>query len=85
MANNVVLVSGVQQMANDLVIHVYVSIPFQILCPSGLLGNIKQSSLYYTVGPCWVSVLNMAVSTCQSQTPKLIFCTLETVTRNAGI
>ena len=85
MTNNVVLVSGVQQMANDSVIHVYVSIPFQILCPSRLLENIEQSSLYYTVGPCWLSVLNMAVCTRQSQTPKLIFCTLETVTRNAGI
>ena len=84
MANNVVLVSGVQQIANDSVIHVYVS-PFQILCLSRLLENIEQSSLYYTVGPCWLSVLNMAVCTCQSQTPKLIFCTLETVTRNAGI
>ena len=30
--------------------------------------NIEQSSLCYTVGPCWLSILNTAVCTCQSQT-----------------
>ena len=85
MTNNVVLVSGVQQMTNDSAIHVYVSILFQILCQFRLSQNIEQSSLYYTVGPCWLSVLNTVVCACQSQTPKLIFCTLETVTRNASI
>ena len=65
--NNVVLVSGVQQ--SDSVIHIHVSILFQILFPFRLLHNIEQSSLCYTVGPCWLSMLNIAVCTCQSQTP----------------
>ena len=65
--NNVVLVSGVQQ--SDSVIHIHVSLLFQILFPIRLLQNIEQSSLCYTVGPCWLSILNIAVCTCQSQTP----------------
>ena len=67
--NNVVLVSGVQQ--SDSVIHIHVSILFQILFPPRLLQNIEQCSLCYTVGPCWLSILNIAVCTCQSQTPIL--------------
>ena len=67
MINNVVIVSGVQQ--SDSVIHIHVSILFQILSPFRLLYNIEQSSLCYTVGPCWLSILNIAVRTCQSQTP----------------
>ena len=67
MINNVMLVSGVQQ--SDSVIHIYVSILFQILFPFKLLHNIEQSSLCYTVGPCWLSILNIAACTCQSQTP----------------
>ena len=66
MINNVVLVSGVQQ--SDSVINIHISILFQILFPFRLLHNIEQSSLCYTVGPCWLSILNIAVSTCQSQT-----------------
>ena len=49
--NNVVLISGTQQ--NNLIIHVFGSILFQILFPVRLLQNIEQSSLYYTVGPFW--------------------------------
>ena len=64
-----VLVSGVQQ--SDSVIHKHVSILFQILFPFGLLQSIEQSSLGHTVGPCWLSILNIAVCTCQSQTPNL--------------
>ena len=67
--NNVVLVSGVQQ--SDSVIHIHVSILFQILFPFRLLQNIEQSSLCYTVGHCWLYVLNIDVCTCQSQTPSL--------------
>ena len=63
MINNVVIVSGVQQ--SDSVIHVHVSILFQILFSFILLHNIEQSSLCYTVGPCWLSILNIAVCTCQ--------------------
>ena len=47
MINNVVLVSGVQQ--SDPVIHMYVSILFQILFPLRLLQNIEQSFLCYIV------------------------------------
>ena len=54
MINNVVLVSGVQQ--SDSVIHIHVSILFQILFPFRLLHNIEQSFLGDTVGPCWLSV-----------------------------
>ena len=87
MINNVVLVLGVQQ--SDLVIHmcIYicvcvcvcvcvcmsVSIVFQILFPFRLLQNIEQSTLGYTVGPCWLSILNMVVYTCQPQTPNIFF------------
>ena len=69
MVNNVVLVLGVQQ--SDSVIHIHVSILFQILFPFRLLQNIEQSSLCYTVGFCWLAILNIVVCVCQSQTPNL--------------
>ena len=62
--NNVVLSSGVQQ--SDSIICIHESILFQILFPFRLLHNIEQSSLCYTVGPCWLSILNIVVCTCQS-------------------
>ena len=68
LVNNVVLVSGEQQ--SNSVIHVHVSILFPILFPSKLLPNIEQSSLCYTAGLCWLSILNI-VYICQSQTPNL--------------
>ena len=37
--------------------------------PIRLLQNIEQSPLCYIVGHCWLSILNIAVCTCQSQTP----------------
>ena len=49
MINNV-LVSGVQQ--SDSVIHIHVSIIFQIHFPSRSLNNIEQSSMCYA----WNSV-----------------------------
>ena len=64
MINSVVLVLGAQQSGS--VLHIHVSILFQILFPFRLLHNIEQRSLCYTVGPCWLSVLNIAVCTCQS-------------------
>ena len=67
--NNVVLVSGVQQ--SDSVIHIHVSILFQILFPFRLLQSIEQSSLCYTVDPCRLSILNIVVCICQSQTSNL--------------
>ena len=65
MIDNVVLVSGVQQ--GDSVICIHVSILFQILFPFRVLQSTEQSSLCYTGGPCWLSVLNIAACTCQSQ------------------
>ena len=35
--------------------------------PSRLPHKIEQSSLCYTVGPYWLSILNIAVCTCPSQ------------------
>ena len=61
--NNVVLVSGVQH--SDSVHHIHVSILFQMLFPFRLLQNIEQCSLCYAVGHCWLSILNIAVCTCQ--------------------
>ena len=37
----------------------------QIIFSFRLLQNIEPNSLCYTVGPCWLSVLNIAVCTCQ--------------------
>ena len=61
MINNIVLVSGVQQ--SDLIIHIHVSILFQIIFPFRLLQNIEQRSLCCTVGPCWLSILYIVVCT----------------------
>ena len=61
------LFSGVQQ--GDSVIHTVFSYTyiyiyfFQILFPYMLLQNIEYSSLCYTVGPCWLSILYLLVST----------------------
>ena len=51
MINNVVLVSGIQQ--GDAVIHMRVSVLFQVLFLLKLLQNMELSSLCYTLGPCW--------------------------------
>ena len=64
-----VIVSGIQQ--SDSGIHIHVFILFQILFSFGLLQNIEQHFLCYTIGSCWLIILNIAVCTCQSQTPKL--------------
>ena len=53
----------------QLYIYIHVSILFQILFPFRLFQNIEQSFLCYTVGRCWLSILNIAVCTCLSQTP----------------
>ena len=42
---------------------IHVSILFQILFAFKLLQSTEQNSLCYTVGPCWLSVLNTAVCT----------------------
>ena len=46
--------------------------------PSRLAHNIEQSSTCCTVGPCWLSVLNMAVCSWPSKVPNYPF-PLETV------
>jgi len=51
--------------------YIHVSILFQILSPLKLLQNIEYSSLCYTVGPCWLSVLYIVVCTRKSQTLSL--------------
>ena len=48
-------VSSAQQSGS--VTHTRVSVLFQILFPFRLLPNVEQSSLCYTVGPCWLSFL----------------------------
>ena len=61
------LVSGVQQ--SDSVIHIHISILFQILYPYRLLQDTDYSSLCYTVGPCCLSILYIVV--CALANPKL--------------
>ena len=51
--------------------YTYTFIRFQILFPCKLSQNIEQSSLCYTVGPCWLSILCIVVCICQSQSPNL--------------
>ena len=50
--------SGGQQ--RDSAMHTHVSILPQTPLPSRLPHNIEQSSLCYTVGPSWLSILNIA-------------------------
>ena len=51
MINDVVIVSRTQQSGS--VIYIHISFLFQILSPFRLLHNTEQSSLCYTVGPCY--------------------------------
>ena len=46
----------------DSAIHTHVSILPQAPLPSGLPHNIEQSSVCYTVGPCWLSAAATAKS-----------------------
>ena len=43
--------------------------PFSPRLPSKLPHNKEQSFLRCTVGPCWFSILNIAVCTCPSPLP----------------
>ena len=58
LTNNIVTVSGEQGRDSA---HTPVSILPQTALSSRLPHNIEQSSLWYTVGPCWFSILNKAV------------------------
>ena len=62
--NNAVI-SGEQR--RDSAIHIHVSILPQTPLPFRLPHNIEQSSLCYPVGPCWLSILNIAVCICPAQ------------------
>ena len=58
MINNVVIVSGGRQ--RDSAIDIHASLLPQTSLPSRLPHNIEQSSLCCIVGPCWLSILNIA-------------------------
>ena len=62
-------VSGKQW--RDSAIRIHVSTLPQTPLPSRLPRNSEQSSLCCTVGPCWLSILNIVVCTCPPQTPYL--------------
>ena len=64
LANNAVMVSGGQ--LRDSALHIQVSIVPQTPHPSRLTHTIEQSfaiQLYYTVGPCWLSISCSSVYT----------------------
>ena len=71
LTNNVVIVSGEQQRGSVIHIHVYI-LP-QTSLPSRLPHNFEQSSLCYREGPCWLSILNIAVCASPFQTSYLSF------------
>ena len=48
----------------------HVAILPQTPLPARLPHNIEQSSLRYTVGPCWLPILNIAVHTSPTQTER---------------
>ena len=62
------LASALQKV---IAIHIQIFIIFQIIFLFRLLQSIEQNFLFNTVGPCWLSLLNIAVCTCQSQTPNM--------------
>ena len=55
----------------DSAIHTHVSILPQTPLPARLPHDTEQSSLCWTAGPCWLSMLNTALCACPSQTPNL--------------
>ena len=67
LTNNVVTISEEQQ--RDSATHIYLSILPNTPLPSRLPYSIEQDSMCYTVSPCWLSILNITVYTCPSQTP----------------
>ena len=58
---------------NDSYTHMHVSILHQIPLPSRLPYSTELSSLCYTVGPCWLSILNIAVCTVHPKLPNYFF------------
>ena len=64
---------GIQPVSSehrrDSVIHLHIAMLPQTSLPSRIPCNIEQSSTGYRAGPCWLSILNLAVCTCPSQMP----------------
>ena len=58
--------SGGSLLGPALTAHLWKQPHFRLKCE-----RLEQSSLCYRVGPCWLSILNKAVCTCQSQTPNI--------------
>ena len=61
---NNVLDSGAQHSDSVTYIYIHTYILFQILFPYRLLQDIEYSSLCYTVGPYWLSILYIVVCIC---------------------
>ena len=59
LTSNVVIVSGV--LWRDSAIHIDISLLPQTPLPSRLPHDIGQNSMCSTVGPCWLTILNIAV------------------------
>ena len=59
--NNVVIFSGRQQRDSD--IHTYVSILPETPFPSRLPHIMEQGFMGHTIGPCWLSILNIELCT----------------------
>ena len=57
--NKVVTISGEQR--RDSAVHMHVSVLPQTPLPSRPAHHLEQSFLCYTVGPCWLSILNIAM------------------------
>ena len=53
--------------------------------PSRLPCNIEQSSMCYTVRPCWLSALNTAVCTCPFQTLHVFPPSFPQTTKNSSL
>ena len=68
------IVSG--EWRRDSAMHIHVSILPQTPLPSRLSHNVEQSPMCYTVGLCWLSVLNIAVCTGPSQIPYVSLSTI---------
>ena len=64
---DIVIISG--EWWRDSAIHIHVSILSQTSLLSRLPHNTEQSSMCHAIGPCWLSILNIAVCTWSSQTP----------------
>ena len=77
------IVSGEQQRVSA--IHIHVSILLQTLP-----HKIEQSSMCYTIGPFWLSIINIPVCTCPSQThylfpPPFLLATMNLLSKSVSL